>query len=81
MEPILTTAEFARAVRTIHDRFDGMDSRIDGCVAEIASVKAIVNERTPKEKKETRNSASGWSAAVASGIVIAVEAIKLALSK
>lgn len=77
----LTTGEFNRAMDRIHERFDRSERRIDYCVSEVASVKAIVNERTPREKKETRKAAAGWSTAVASGIVLVVEALKLALSK
>jgi hypothetical protein len=78
---LLTTGEFNRAMDRLHERFDRSDRRVDYCVAEVASIKTLVNERAPKDKKETRNTSVGWSTAVASGIVVAFEAIKLAIGK
>lgn len=75
----LTAGEFSRAIKTIHDRFDGVDQRIDGLGGEVAAVKARLDERTSTEKRSTRK-ASGWSAVIAGGIVAGFELVK-ALTK
>lgn len=74
---LLTTGEFNRAMDRLHGRLNEDRDRVDYCIAEVASVKTLINERAPRDKKQARNVASGWSAAVAGLIVIVVKAIEL----
>lgn len=73
----LTIGEFTRSMDRLHNRFNNIDKRMDDFVVDIATVKTLVEERTTNDKKSTRNSASGWSAAVAGLLIGAVELVKL----
>jgi len=76
LEP-LTVGEFQRSMDRLHGRFDSLERRVDECVVEVATVRTVVEERTASDKKQTRNSASGWSAAVAGGLIGAIEIAKV----
>ena len=80
-ESYLTTGEFNRSidrvVLTLNAGINHLDSKLDDHTTRIASLETKMDSLSTVDKKKARNSASGWSAAVAGVMIGAFEIVKL----
>lgn len=76
-QPYLTTGEFTRAMSTLSTemsrRFDKVDETGVDHAERITALETHSKIRERATKKEVKKNASGWSAAVTTGIIVIIE--------